>query len=288
MKSLRIAGVPEHFNYPWELAAREGLYQELGLKLAFQEVPGGTGAMCAALAKQEVDAALLLTEGAVLDVLRGSGNRLLKVYVSTPLEWGIHVPAGSAIEHVSDLAGRTVAISREGSGSHLIAIVDALARGFSLEHMRFHTVGSLVGARQAFARSEAEVFLWEKTMTQPLVDAGEFRRIGIRAAPWPAFLMSVRPQAYARFRELWRPLLDGVVACAWRLQRRRSAAAELAARYGLQESEVAAWLQAVRWSGSWRRPAAALNRVVDALQAQGAIAPGAVSLDAIWPGSTRP
>lgn len=120
MTHLRIAGVPEHFNYPWELAAQEGLYQKLGLKLSFQEVPGGTGAMCSALAKREVHAALLLTEGAVLDVLRGSGNRLLKVYVSTPLEWGIHVPAASSIKDPRELAGRTVAISREGSGSHLI------------------------------------------------------------------------------------------------------------------------------------------------------------------------
>ncbi len=288
MTHLRIAGVPEHFNYPWELAAQEGLYQKLGLKLSFQEVPGGTGAMCSALAKREVHAALLLTEGAVLDVLRGSGNRLLKVYVSTPLEWGIHVPAASSIKDPRELAGRTVAISREGSGSHLIAIVDALARGFSLQGMRFQTVGSLAGARQAFARSDAEVFLWEKTMTQPLVDAGEFRRIGIRAAPWPAFVFSVQPQAYARYRDLWRPLLHGVVASAWRLQRRRGAAGELAARYGLQESQVEAWLQTVRWSGSWRRPAGALNRVVNALQAQGAIGPAAVPLDTIWPRSPCP
>ena len=124
MKRLRLAGVPEHFNYPWELADQAGLYRDLGVNVQFIEEPGGTGAMCQALARGDVDAALLLTEGAVLDVLRGSGNRLLKVYVSTPLVWGIHVPAGSDIREVAQIERRTVAISREGSGSHLIAIVD--------------------------------------------------------------------------------------------------------------------------------------------------------------------
>ena len=66
MKRLRLAGVPEHFNYPWELADQAGLYRDLGVNVQFIEEPGGTGAMCQALARGDVDAALLLTEGAVL------------------------------------------------------------------------------------------------------------------------------------------------------------------------------------------------------------------------------
>ena len=283
MKRLRLAGVPEHFNYPWELADQAGLYRDLGVNVQFIEEPGGTGAMCQALARGDVDAALLLTEGAVLDVLRGSGNRLLKVYVSTPLVWGIHVPAGSDVREVAEIERRTVAISREGSGSHLIAIVDALARGFDPGHMQFETVGSLDGARAAFRAREAEVFLWEKTMTQPLVDAGEFRRVGERAAPWPAFVLSVRPDALERLGGIWRPLLDGVTACARRLQARRSGPGDLARRYGLDVDDAARWLSTVRWSGSWRRPTGALHRAVASLQAQGAVAPGDVPLDRVWP-----
>ena len=49
MISLRVAGVPEHFNLPWHLLLESGGARALGLDAAWRDVPEGSGAMAAAL-----------------------------------------------------------------------------------------------------------------------------------------------------------------------------------------------------------------------------------------------
>ncbi len=270
-RPLRIGGVPEHFNLPWKLALEDGAFARAGVPVRFEEYPGGTGAMAEALGEKRLDAALMLTEGAVLDIFRGAENRLVKVFVSSSLTWGIHVAADSNIRRVAQIEGRRVAISRHGSGSHLIAVVDALQRGFDVQGMAFEVVGNLDGARAALAGGRAEVFLWERHMTQPLVDAGEFRRVGERIVPWPAFVVSARRSVIRQRGHELRTALDVATDWARRFRRRRSAVPELYRRYGIDAVDARRWLGEVRWAGSWRRPAAALRRVVSALQAQGAL-----------------
>ena len=43
MKTVRIIGVPEHFNLPWHLAMEEGAFAERGIDLIWTDVPEGTG-----------------------------------------------------------------------------------------------------------------------------------------------------------------------------------------------------------------------------------------------------
>ena len=73
-----------------------------------------------------------------------------------------------------------------------MAIVDSAERDWETDEMQFEIVKNLDGAREALAAGTAEVFLWEKFMTKPLVDSGEFRRVGERVVPWPAFVASAR------------------------------------------------------------------------------------------------
>ena len=54
----------------------------------------------------ELDVALLLFEGAVTNILRGNPNRIVKVYVQSPLIWGIHVAAQSQIQSVEEIQAR--------------------------------------------------------------------------------------------------------------------------------------------------------------------------------------
>lgn len=63
MKSLRVAGVPEHFNLPWHLADEEGAFESAGIDLQWIDVPEGTGKMCQMLREDETDMAVILTEG---------------------------------------------------------------------------------------------------------------------------------------------------------------------------------------------------------------------------------
>ena len=116
---------------PWHLAIADDAFNECELDVQFIEYPGGTGAMTKALSSDELDLALLLYEGAVTNILRGHENRVVKVYVKSPLIWGIYVAADSAIQNVDEINGKVFAISRAGSGSHLIAIVDAGRKGLA-------------------------------------------------------------------------------------------------------------------------------------------------------------
>ncbi|MDJ0918066.1 MAG: hypothetical protein QNJ05_09895 [Woeseiaceae bacterium] len=280
---LRIGGVPEHFNLPWQQAIDARAFDELGIEVLFSDYPGGTGAMAAALAANELDAALLLTEGAVADILSGSDNRLVSVYVDSPLIWGIHVSAGSDIRDASEIAGKRYAISRYGSGSHLIAIVDAAERGFSTTDMAFETVGTVDGARKALGEGTADVFLWEKHMTQPLVDAGEFRRVGERAVPWPAFVVSVRRDYLAEHSAALGVVLGIVRSFARQLKQGKDSALLISQTYDIAMADAESWLEHVQWSKNTDCPDDALIRVVDALRAQGVTEDaGPNAIERIW------
>lgn len=277
---FRVGGVPEHFNLPWRLAVDDSAFA--GASVEFTEYPQGTGELTRALRENELDVALVLTEGAVLDVLKNDAARLVKVFVDSPLTWGIHVAGNGNIRNVDETRGRRVAISRYGSGSHLISIVDALERGWPIDNMQFVVVDNLDGARSALATNKADVFLWEKHMTQPLVDSGEFRRVGTHVVPWPAFVVSVRRDVLGAHAGTLRGVLDVVARYAKNLKRRASAPHLIAETYGLELRDAAAWLDKVRWSAGYRCPSAALRRVVTALHAQGAIPTQAINKQKIW------
>jgi len=281
-RQLRIGGVPEHFNLPWKLAMADKAFASIGGEVEFIEHPGGTGAMTAALRAGDLDAALMLTEGAVLDIVTGGDNRLVSVYVESPLIWGIHVSASSAIKNVADIAGRRFAISRYGSGSHLIAIVDAAERGFDSQKMSFVVVDTIDGARTALAAGSADVFLWERHMTQPLVDAGEFRRIGERVVPWPAFVVSARREYLSHSADALRRCLDIAADYAARLKRGADSAELISKTYEIDLSDASAWLADVRWSQDHEYPADDIHRVLTALRSQGVIPDAEVPASALW------
>lgn len=125
MKTIRIAGVPEHFNLPWHLCIESGEFEEVGLDVQWTDVPEGTGKMCQMLRNNETDLAIILTEGIVKDITDGNESSIIQQYVQSPLIWGIHVDKNASYSTVSDLENTKVAISRPGSGSHLMAVVNA-------------------------------------------------------------------------------------------------------------------------------------------------------------------
>ena len=61
--TLRIAGVPEPYNLPWHLAMERGAFAAAGIDLQWHTVPEGSGRMCAMLRDDELDMAVLVTEG---------------------------------------------------------------------------------------------------------------------------------------------------------------------------------------------------------------------------------
>jgi ABC-type nitrate/sulfonate/bicarbonate transport system substrate-binding protein len=272
MINLRIGGVPEHFNLPWSLAADAGRFSTLGAAVAWRDYAGGSGAMAKALRAGELDAALLLTEGAVAGIAEGGGYRISSLYTETPLIWGIHVPAASALCSVADVRGARYAISRRGSGSHLMAYVHARAEGWPVDSLQFVVVDNLDGAVAAFASGTADVFFWEKFMTKPLVDTGVFRRVGEFSAPWPAFVMCVAERVDAAQRAMLDGVLAAVLEEAHALQARDGAAAVIAERYGIAVADVVEWLGKTRWSSRVGIGAADLAAPCNALAELGVLA----------------
>jgi sulfonate transport system substrate-binding protein len=189
-----------------------------------------------------------LTEAAVAAIANRGGFRILGLYTETPLLWGIHVPAASALSVESDIRGTRYAISRRGSGSHLMSYAHARAKAWPTERLDFVTVGSLDGAVTAFERGDASVFFWEKFMTQPLVDAGAFRRVGEYAAPWPAFVVCVADHAWREHRESIEELVHAALAEAQEFHSSGDAAQTIAARFALTLQAAQAWLGITRWS----------------------------------------
>ena len=95
MARLIVGGVPEHFNSPWHLAIESGAFAAAGFDVEWQTVDTGTGTMCRALNEGQLDVAVALTEGVVTDILKGGEHRILGVYVSSSLSWGVHVASSS-------------------------------------------------------------------------------------------------------------------------------------------------------------------------------------------------
>ena len=194
MKKIKIGGVPEHFNLPWHLAIEEKKFEKKNIDLQWQDFHGGTGAMCSALREGSVDIAIILTEGIVKDIINGNPSKIVKVYVESPLLWGIHVNTKSVFQHIEDLEGTRIAISRYGSGSQLMALVNAYNNGFNIDTLDYEIVKNLDGGIEALTNGAADYFLWEHFTTKPYVDNGVFRRIESITTPWPCFVIAVRDE----------------------------------------------------------------------------------------------
>jgi sulfonate transport system substrate-binding protein len=270
-QTLRVGGVPEHFNLPWHLAIESGDARDSGVCVEWSEYTTGTGAMLADLADRRLDIAVLLTEGAALGLARRLPIEAVSLYTTSPLIWGVHVPATSGIRSVSDLAGLRFGISRHGSGSHLMALALAMERGWALSGLEFVIVDNLPGAIEAFSSGLADVFLWEHFTTQPAVDAGHFRRIDDFAAPWPAWVVCANRHALECHAASVDSLIGIVARHAVRLAAAGDAATVIAKRYGLEPAAVGEWLAGTQWVDGKSSPVAALELAESMLRRAGAI-----------------
>ena len=279
--SIVVAGVPEHFNLPWHLGVEQNAFSDSGIDLTYRDYPGGTGAMAQALAEHEVDMAVLLTEGAIADLVKRRQTKLVKVYVQSPLIWGIHVAANSKIESIDDIQNKRFAISRFGSGSHLMAIVDAAERNWSTD-LDFEVVKNLDGARKALAAGDADIFMWEQFTTQPLVDNGEFRRVGVRKTLWPAFVIAVNETFLQQQADVVQTALGVINQQSSALMQDINAVPLIAQRYGLQVEQVKQWFELTQWNTNFKCPEDAIEKAVNYLRRLEIIQDAEVGIDEIW------
>lgn len=250
MININVGGVPEHFNLAWHQAMEDGAFKAAGINIRWQDVPGGTGAMCKQLREGELDIAIALTEGVVSDIMQGNPSRIVQFYVNSPLRWGIFVNAKSSIQTISQMQGHTYAISRYKSGSHLMAYVNARQNQLTLAEDDFMLVGDLEGAREALGKNEAQLFMWEKFTTKPLVDTGEFRMIGECHSPWPCFVIVVREAFIDKHEDELPRILHIVNTYCRELKNNTNAPQLIAQRYGIKLEDAAQWFKELEFACS--------------------------------------
>lgn len=249
MKKLIIGGVPEHFNLPWQLAIGDGKFREEGIELTWRDFPKGTGDLNRALRAKEIDLAVILTEGVVRDIIQGNPAKIIQVFVKSALLWGIHVAAGSDYHSVTDLKGTRAAISRYGSGSHLMAFVNAENHGWDLKNdLKFEVIDDLNGALKALPEGRGDYFMWEKFMTKPYVDSGIFRRVGECPTPWPSFVIAARDDILADAPAQVRALLKVINSQTETFKQRPGVEQLIAERFGQKLADVKAWLSLTHWA----------------------------------------
>ncbi|WP_422080077.1 substrate-binding domain-containing protein [Ulvibacterium sp.] len=248
MKTVRIVGVPEHFNLPWHMAIEEGAFQERGIDLQWTDVPEGTGRMCQMLQSHETDLAIILTEGIVKSISEGNPTKIVQEYISSPLLWGIHVSTKSDFKTISELKNTTAAISRFGSGSHLMAFVNARNEGWDTDTLPFKVINNLDGAIEALTQRSADYFMWEHFTTKPLVDNGTFGRLGDCPTPWPCFVIAATDEFLENDTGTLRHILEVINVYTWEFKRIPSIDRTLSNRYGQQLEDIQKWLSLTRWS----------------------------------------
>ena len=248
MTTIKIAGVPEHFNLPWHLSIENGDFEKENINLQWTDVPEGTGKMCRMLRDGTTDIAVILTEGIVKDIVAGNPSKIVQVYVQSPLIWGIHVAAKSAFRTLADLENKKVAISRLGSGSQLMAYVNADNQEWKSEKLQFEIVNTIDGAVEALTNGTADYFMWERFMTKPFVDKGIFRRIGDCPTPWPCFVIAVRNEVLEKQPKIISDILKIINKNTENFKVIPNIDEILASKYHQKTEDIQEWLSLTQWS----------------------------------------
>jgi ABC-type nitrate/sulfonate/bicarbonate transport system substrate-binding protein len=201
---IKIGGVPEHFNLPWIQAFEQNKSQSLGAEISWNFFPGGTGAMTQALSNGSLDVAILLTEGYMAAYQKGLDAKIIQCYIESPLQWGIYSNKKSTVTFDLDTK---IAISRKGSGSHLMPLIHAEQLGVSLNENQFKVVHHLDDGIKSLSE-DCDYFYWEKWMTQPFVDQGLVKKVGEFSAPWSGFLVVATQTCINQNSDILQKIID--------------------------------------------------------------------------------
>ena len=248
MKTLKVGGVPEHLNLPWHLCIENDEFKNEDINIIWKDFPDGTGAMTRALRSGEIDVAVLLTEGAVKDIISGNEAKIVQSYIGSSLIWGIHVDANSEYQNIQDLEGKKVAISRVGSGSQLMAYVNAQNQGWDPSSLEFEIVGDINGAIEALKEGRADYFMWEHFTTKPLVDNSTFRRVADCPTPWPCFVIAVKNKVLKFDYADVRKMTDIVNKKSSEILNIPGIDKVFAERYEQKIEDIRKWMEITSWS----------------------------------------
>lgn len=247
MDRIRIGGVPEHFNLPIHLAIENGWFSKEDINLEWTDFPGGSGFMKEALRNNELDLCILLTEGIVADILQGNPSKIVSGFIKTSLTWGIHTKANSE-SSTKSIFDKKIAISRFGSGSHLMPIVHAMMEDQSIKKNQFVEVSDINGGIDSLQNGTSEIFYWEKFTTKPFLESRQMKKIGEFISPWPCFMIAATNKMIQEKPQLINKVLKIIHRSNQAFMNLENAALLVSERYkqGLKDTER--WYHSTEWS----------------------------------------
>ncbi|MEZ4804792.1 MAG: ABC transporter substrate-binding protein [Bacteroidia bacterium] len=271
MQSIKIGGVPEHFNLPWTLSKSYNQFEKKGIDLQWSFYNAGTGAMVQDLKNGNLDMAVLLTEGAVSAIHNGLKAKIVKQYVSSPLIWGVHTGINSDLKNIGDCNGKRYAISRFGSGSHLMAMVDAEVRGTKIEKEDFILVENLEGAIKSLNSNQSDVFFWEKYTTKPSVDQNKLKRIGEFITPWSCFQIVASDDMINKNSKAVQDLLNVINFSCKQFMQADNTIDMLLENFDMNPEDALSWFYSTEWNTNFQVSEKMLENVMFSLKKIGNI-----------------
>ncbi|EPR71391.1 substrate-binding domain-containing protein [Cyclobacterium qasimii] len=266
METIRITGVPEHFNFPWQQLVKKQPFLEDEVELVWENEPRGSGAMNSAIRTGATDLAIVLTESFLKDKVEGNPGKIIGYHVKSPLVWGIHVPGACEVQSLNDLKNAPFLVSRMGSGSHLMAYLLAKRESWDPNSLDFDIISNLDGAINSFKDNKAKAFLWEKYTTKPLVDSGIFRRVGEIPTPWPCFVIVASGQMLKENKELLHKIQKEIYRINKTLMEdKQSFVLPISENYKLDKKDVQEWIAQTSWAIDEEVPDLDINTTLDAL-----------------------
>ncbi len=242
--------MPEHFNLPWHLAMENKHFEKQGLDIEWVSFPGGTGEMNQALRNNEVDVCMLLTEGIIADIIKGNPSKIIGMYVKTPLIWGVHTHIANPLSLYGETYDKQYAISRFGSGSHLIPIVDATLNKRKISNDQLVEIKNLDGAIETLSKGETDVFYWEKYTTKPLVDQGILKRVGEFVTPWSCFAIAATDKIIETAPDELKSMMSVIHFNCEQFMNSTNAVELVSEKYHQKLEDVEQWFYSTEWATS--------------------------------------
>ncbi|AEL28747.1 substrate-binding domain-containing protein [Cyclobacterium marinum] len=272
MEQIRITGVPEHFNFPWQLLVKEQPFLKDGVNLVWEDESRGSGAMNSAIRNDSTDLAIILTESFLKDKIDGNPGKIIGYHVKSPLVWGIHVPAEAGVNNLNDLKSSPFLVSRKGSGSHLMSFLLAKREGWNPQDLNFEIINNLDGAISSFKDNKVKAFLWEKFTTKPLVDQGLFKRVGEIPTPWPCFVIVASDKILEHKPELLQKILNEIYSINREiLEDKESFVLPISKAYSLEAEDVRDWIRQTTWAEDAEVPSQEIGITLETLMGLGLI-----------------
>ncbi|KAF6757183.1 hypothetical protein DFP72DRAFT_891899 [Ephemerocybe angulata] len=243
---LRIGYVREHFSSPLlQLAEQDG-----GKTFELVECPSGTGQIISRLTNNEIDVAIALTDALITGIAKGSkAYKLVGSFVATPLNWAVITGKDTKYKDIDDLKDTTIGISRNGSGSQVMAYVMALQKGWPTDDLKFQVNNDIHGLIDSVNDGSTSAFMWEWFTTKPWVDQGKAKFIGSVPTPWPSWLIVASPERAdpAAVKDILQRLTGFVREFDSEQKREKENVDFIKAKFEYPEEDIKAWLKTVKY-----------------------------------------